>query len=136
MDVEKLLRELTALDGMLWVIGGGELVSENSSRGMKEPDLSDGYATIEADNWHFHLKLDSVAGAQFVEASDPHHLVPNLYYLRLSDGSEETMLRIYFPNPHLDENDNPTQFQPERLKLFEEVRDAYVGQEEIIFVRR
>ena len=136
MDVEKLLRELTALDGMLWVIGGGELVSENSSRGMKEPDFSDGYATIEADNWHFHLKLDSVAGAQFVEASDPHHLVPNLYYLRLSDGSEETMLRIYFPNPHLDENDNPTQFQPERLKLFEEVRDAYVGQEEIIFVRR
>ena len=136
MDLEKLLREMVSQDGMLWVIGGGELVSENSSRGIKEPDFGDGYATIEADNWHFHLKMDSVVGAQFVEASDPHHLVSYLYYLRLSDTSEETLLRVYFPNPHLDENDQPTDFQPERLKLFEEVRDRYVDQDRIIFVRR
>ena len=132
--MEKLIRDFASLDRMLWVIGGGEVASENTAKEMKEPTFDNGYATVEADSWHFHLKTDSVAGVQFVEAED--HGVPYLYYVRFSDAKEETLLRIYFPNPHLDENDKPTEFQPEKLKLFEDFRDKYVGQEGIIFVRR
>ena len=134
MELEKLTRELASHGQMLWVIGGGEVVSENTAKNMMEPTFSDGYATVEAESWHFHLKMDSVAGVQFVEAED--HGVPFLYYVRFSDATEETLLRVYFPNPYLDESDNPTEFQPEKLKLFEDFRDRYVGQERIVFVKR
>jgi hypothetical protein len=101
---------------------------------MKDPSFSDGYATVEADSWHFHMKLGSVEGVQFVEAED--HGIPFLYYVRFSDASEGTLLRVYFPNPHLDDDDNPTDFQPEKLKLFEDFRDRYVGLEGFSFVKR
>ena len=132
--MEQLLQDLVHLDRMLWVIGGGEVVSENSGAGMKDPSFSDGYATVEADSWHFHMKLGSVEGVQFVEAED--HGVPFLYYVRFSDASEGTLLRVYFPNPHLDDDDNLTDFQPEKLKLFEDFRDRYVGLEGFSFVKR
>ena len=134
MEFEKLIRDLVSLDRMLWVIGGGDVVSENTAKGMEEPTFSDGYATVEADNWHFHLKMGSLAGVQFVEAED--HGIPYLYYVRFSDANEETLVRVYFPNPYLDDNDQSAEFQPEKLRLFEEFRDRYVGQEGIIFVKR
>ncbi len=134
LDLEVLIRDLARVDRMLWVVGGGEVVSENSAQGMKEPTFDKDYATVEGQGWHFHLKLDSVADVQFVEAED--HGIPFLYYVRLSNAKEETLLRIYFPNPYLDDNDKPTEFQPDKLKLFQEFRDRYVGQEGIRFVQR
>ena len=133
-ELEKLILNLAGLEGMLWVVGGGELVSENTPKGIREPTFEDGYATVTADSWHFHLRMDSVAGAQFVEAED--HGIPYLYYVRLSDAQQETLLRVYFPNPYLDENDKPTEFQPQKLKLFEELRDRFVGTGGIVFVKR
>lgn len=133
-ELQKLIRNLAGLEGMLWVIGGGELVSENTPRGIQEPTFEDGYTTVTADSWHFHLRTDSVAGVQFVEAED--HGIPFLYYVRLSDAQQETLLRVYFPNPYLDENDKPTEFQPQKLKLFEDTRDKFVGAGGIDFVRR
>ena len=134
MELKQLIRDLSTLDRMLWVIGGGEVVSENTAKGVREPTFCDTYATVEADSWHFHVKMSSVSGVQFVEAED--HGVPYLYYVRFSDAKEETLFRVYFPNPYLDENDKSTEFQPEKLKVFEEFRDRYVGQEGIIFVKR
>ena len=135
MELESLIRDLASADRMLWVIGGGGVVSENTGKGIKEPTISDGYIAVEADSWHLHMKLDLVAGVQFVETED-HGFVPFLYYVRFSDAKEETLLRVYFPNPYLDDNEKPTEFQPERLKLFEDYRDRYVGQGGIVFVKR
>ena len=132
--LEPLIRELSGLPKMLWVVGGGEVVSENASMGMKEPDFTEGYATVRAEAWHFHIRMDSVTGIQFVEAED--HGIPFLYYVRFSNDQEETLIRCYFPNPYLDDDDNSAEFQPEKLKLFEEVRDKYVGQDGIIFAKR
>ena len=134
MELEKILTELSTRPGMLWVVGGGSVVSENGPKGMKEPTFDGGYATIEGDNWHFHLKTGAVTGIQFVEAED--HGIPFLYYVRFSDPEEETLLRVYFPNPYLDENEKPAEFQPDRLKAFEEVRDKHVNQEDVVFVQR
>ena len=82
-----------------------------------------------------HLNLPRVTAVQFVEAED-HGVVPFLYYVRLSDVEEQTVLRLYFPNPYLDNDENVVDFQPERLKLFEQMRDRYVGNSEIIYVKR
>ena len=134
LEIEKLIRDLVSVDLMLWVIGGGEVVAENTAKGMKEPEFGDPYVTVEADSWHFDMNRDSVAGVQFVEAED--HGVPYLYYVRFSDGGNETLVRAYFPNPYLDDDEKPTEFQPEKLKVFEGFRDRYVGQEGITFVQR
>ncbi len=131
----EIIRELTANDRMLWVVGGGEVASENNSNGIKAPDFSNGWVTIQADNWHFHLAEASVNGIQFVEA-DSHGGLKS-FYVRFSKDWEETLVRCYFPNPYLDDSLNRVDFQPERYQAFLEMRDRYVGREDgIVYVQR
>ena len=133
----ELLQELAKSDKMMWVVGGGEVVSENDSKGIKEPEVSGKYITMEADNWHFHLGLDNITGIQFVVAESHGDLLS--YYIRFSndsEGKEDTLVRSYFPNPYLDADFNRTELQADRLKAFEDMRDQYVGREGIVFVRR
>jgi hypothetical protein len=131
----ELLRELTQDEKKMWVIGGSKVASENSSKGIKEPEVAGKYVTIEADNWHFHLALEDVTGIQFVDAES--HGDMHSYYVRFSGpGYEDTLVRAYFPNPNLDENENRVDFQPDKLKDFEQFRDRYVGREGIVFVER
>ena len=131
----ELLRELTQDDKKMWVVGGSKVSSENSSKGIKEPEISGKYVTIEADNWHCHLDLDLVTGIQFVVAES--HGDMHSYYVRFS-GPEfaDTLVRTYFPNPSLDDNEKRVDFQPEKVEAFEEFRDRYVGREGIVFVER
>ena len=131
----ELLRELTQDDKKMWVIGGSKVSSENSSKGIKEPEISGKYVTIEADNWHCHLDLDLVTGLQFVVAES--HGDMHSYYVRFSGPEfEDTLVRTYFPNPSLDDNEKRVDCQPEKVKAFEEFRDRYVGREGIVFVER
>ena len=131
----EILRELTQDDKKMWVIGGSKVSSENSSKGIKEPEVSDKYVTIEADNWHCHLDLDLVTGIQFVVAES--HGDMHSYYVRFSGPEfEDTLVRTYFPNPSLDDNEKRVDFQPKKVKAFEEFRDRYVGREGIVFVER
>ena len=59
MDITmELLRELTKDENKMWVIGGSRVSSENNAKGIKEPEVSGKYVTIEADNWHFHMALE------------------------------------------------------------------------------
>ena len=135
MEIALELIQLLAKDeGVMWVVGGGNVVSENNSKGIKEPEYSGGYLTVEADNWHFHVPLDKVTGIQFVEAESHGDLLS--YYVRFSGDNEETMLRGYFPNPYLDDDNKRTELQPEKLKQFHDMRDKYVGRDGIIFVHR
>ena len=131
----ELLRELPQDDKKMWVIGGSKVSSENSSKGIKEPEVSGKYVTIEADNWHCHLDLDLVTGIQFVVAES--HGDMHSYYVRFSGPEfEDTLVRTYFPNPNLDNNEKRVDFQPEKVTAFEEFRDRYVGREGIVFVER
>ncbi len=130
----ELVRELARDDKVMWVVGGGDVVSENESKGIKEPEFNNGFVTVEADNWHFHLKIEDVTGIQFVEAESHGDLLS--YYVRFSNEKEETMLRGYFPNPYLDASLNRTELQPDKLEQFEAMRDRYVGRDGIVFVRR
>ena len=60
-------------------------MSENSSKGLEAPSFTGGYANIEAENWHVHVKLDAIAGVQFVVAED--HVAP---YPESTEGQEWT----------------------------------------------
>ena len=136
MDITmELLRELTKDENKMWVIGGSRVSSENSAKGIKEPEVAGKYVTIEADNWHFHMALEDVTGIQFVEAESNGDM--HSYYVRFSGQAyDATCVRSYFPNPNLDSNEKRTEFQPEKLKAFEDFRDRYVGREGIEFVKR
>jgi hypothetical protein len=129
-----LIKELATDDTMMWVVGGGPVVSENDSKGIKEPEYHNGSLTVEADNWHFHVMIDDVTGIQFVESESHGDLLT--YYVRFSGDNEATLLRGYFPNPYLDDEFNKTELQPERLKAFTVMREKYVGRDGVIFVRR
>ena len=130
----EIIKEHTKDEAVMWVVGRGDVVSENDSKGIKEPEVDNGYMTVEADNWHFHIGVDQISGVQFVEAESHDDLIS--YYVRFSNEKEETMLRGYFPNPHLDADHKRTEFQPEKYRAFEEMRDRFVDGGDIIFVKR
>ena len=131
----ELLNELTSDPKMMWVVGGGSVVSENHAHGIRKPEVHSGWATIEADNWHFHLQLEKIDGIQFVEAASHGDL--KSYYVRFSHQWDETLVRCYFPNPYLDDNEKRTELQLDKLRAFEESRDRWVGKEDdLIFVER
>ena len=73
-------------------------------------------------------------GVQFVEAED--HIAPFLYYVRFSNMAGDTLLRFYFPNPYLDDSSKLTDFQPQRLIVFDKYKDEYVGRDGIVYVKR
>ena len=136
--IKQLIEDLLGCEGILLVIDSGGAVSEMHAPPTTAAEFDGRWATIEAGEWHVHLDLDAVEGAQFVENSNHGHesMMPKLYYVRLSGSSEGTLLRFYFPNPWLDDDERPTDFQPERLRLFEDFRDRYIGQNGIVFVER
>ncbi|MDA0771173.1 MAG: hypothetical protein BZY79_05460 [SAR202 cluster bacterium Casp-Chloro-G4] len=135
--IKKLVTELITSDQMLVVIDSGGAVSEMHVRDMPAPEYKGQWATIESQDWHVHLNMATVDGVQFVENSDQtHDVMPKLFYVRLSSGDGVTLIRFYFPNPWLDDDESPTEFQPERLQYFEDFRDRYVGTDGIVFVRR
>ena len=134
MTMQNLIKDLAAINRMLFVVGGGACVSEMYSDGSTEPEFHDSWGMIESGPWHLHMDMNSINQAQFVEAEN--HGAPMLYYVRFSDDSDETILRAYFPNPYLDENDNRTDFQPPKLAAFEQMRDAHVNGDDVVFVKR
>ena len=136
--VKELIEQLLGCEGMLLVIDSAGAVSEMHAPSAIEMEFEGRWATIEAGEWHVHLDLDAVQGAQFVENSNHGHesMMPKLYYLRLSGADAATLLRFYFPNPWLDDDEKPTAFQPERLRLFGDFCDRFVGQDGVVFVER
>ena len=133
--LEQLIVELLMTKGMLVVVDSGGAVAEMHPS-LNEPHFEDGWAMVEAKDWHAHLNMATIDGAQFVEAKDNYHDFPKLFYARLSNAEGGTIIRFYFPNPWLDEDENRTDFQPEKLRAFEEFRDRYVGRGGIVFVQR
>ena len=132
--MEELIMDLARIDKMLFVVGGGGCVGEMHGDGKIEPRFQQGWGMIEGENWHFHLDLGRIAEVQFVEAED--HGAPVLYYVRFSDANGETLLRSYFPNPYLNDDEDLTEFQPDRLLAFEEMREKHVGGPDIVYVKR
>ncbi len=134
MPFQQLIADLARINRMLFVVGSGPCVSEMYSDGKTAPEFQGQWAMVESESWHLHLDVAQVESAQFVEAED--HGAPLLYYVRFSNHDGETLLRAYFPNPYLDDNDRPAGFQPKKLAAFEELRDRHVGQPGIVFVKR
>ena len=135
--IKRLITELTTSDRMLLVIDSGGAVSEMHLRDIVAPEYKGEWAPIESSDWHVHLNLATVDGVQFVENSDHgHEVMPKLYYVRLSAADGVTLIRFYFPNPWLDEQETPTEFQPDKLRFFEDFRDRYVDDKNIRYVKR
>ena len=89
-----IIRDLTTVgDSLMWIVGPGDMVSENTSRGIREPRARGDEITIQADNWRFHLDVGRVHGIQFVETYGD--LLS--HYVRFSDRQGETLLRAYLP---------------------------------------
>ena len=133
----QLIGELVETPNMLVVIDSASAVAEMHTGSTVRLDLTDRWAMIESDEWHVHIDMDDVAGTQFVDAVDRFHEgIPKLYYVRLYDRSDRTLIRFYFPNPWLDDREQPSEFQQEKLDVFEAFRDRYVGRDGIVSATR
>ena len=124
-----VMRELATMgDSLMWIVGPGDMVSENTSRGLREPLVRGNEITIQADNWRFHLDAGLVGAIQFVETYGD----LSSYYVRFSDREDETLLRAYLPK--LSEGE-PGELA-EGNAAFEGMRARHDGIEGIEYVRR
>jgi hypothetical protein len=106
------------------------------------PKLSmlDGYLTVDVGAWHFHLcvndhrgaagdlaRVRRVARAAFFR-TEGGSCVPGSWGLRLWNGRGEQMITVFFPNPHLDEEQRRVR-EPrwERTRLWSSLRERYAG---------
>ena len=122
-----IIRELTGIgESLMWIVGPGDMVSENYSRGIREPWVHDRYVTVRADNWLFHIEPELVGGIEFVETYGD----LTSHYVRFHDGAGETLLRAYVPRPRAE--DAPVGGNP----AFEAMRARYAGMEGVESVRR
>ncbi|MXY46540.1 MAG: hypothetical protein F4Y44_06035, partial [Chloroflexi bacterium] len=71
--IETLITDILGCEGMLLVIDSGGAVSEMHAPPMVTTEFAGRWANIEAGEWHIHLDMDSIAGAQFVENSNHAH---------------------------------------------------------------
>lgn len=124
-----IIRELTTLgDSLMWIVGPGEMVSENYSSGIEEPLVHGKYVTIRAHNWLFHLEPQMVAGVQFVET----HGDLASTYVRFLDGDGETLLRAYLPRQEQDEGGASTG----GTTTFQDMHKRYDDADGVEYVRR
>jgi hypothetical protein len=125
-----IIRDLTSVgDSLMWIVGPGDMASENTSRGIREPQVRGDEITIRADNWLFHLDVGLVGRIQFVETYGD----LSSHYVRFSDSEGETLLRAYLPKRgQSDPGDTPPKGNP----VFEDMRAKYEGTEAIEYVRR
>ena len=125
-----IIRELTTVgDSVMWIVGPGYMVSENTSRGIREPQVDGEHITIEADNWRFHLDAGLVDGIQFVETYGD----LSSHYVRFSDSEGETLLRAYLPKTGQGESgDTP----PRGNADFEEMLARHAEVAGVEYVRR
>jgi len=125
-----ILRDLTAAgESLMWIVGPGDMVSENRSRGIQEPQAHGKYITVRASNWLFHLEAELVDGIEFVETYGD----LTSYYVRFRDSKGETLLRAYIPRPPQDGKDGAT---PSGNPAFEAMRARYLESEGVEGVRR
>ena len=136
MDLSDIINDLIGTQGLFFLVGRRGASAELEPDPGEAPEYqSGGWVGVKGRGWHAHIKLDLVRSVEFVEQED-HGTVPTLYYVSFLDGENETVFQAYFSNPHLDDQQQPTEFQPEKLRLFEEIRDRYVDGEGFTFARR
>ena len=126
----QVIRELTGVgDSLMWIVGPGHMVSENTSRGIREPQVEGEQITVAADDWRFHLDTGLVSGIQFVETYGD----LTSYYVRFSDREGETLLRAYLPKGGAGENEGESE---DGNATFEEMRARYEGNAGVEYVLR
>ena len=126
----QIIRELATLgDRLMWIVGPGDMVSENYSRGIQPPQVHGKYVTVRAHNWLFHLEPQLVDCIEFVETYGD----LASHYVRFADGNGETLLRAYLPRSLPgDGGDAASGGNPE----FEQLRARFTGHVGVESVRR
>ncbi len=113
----------------MWIVGPGETVSENTSRGIREPRVHGKYATIEADNWLFHFEPAMVKKVQFVETYGD----LNSYYVLFTDQTNGTLFRAYIPRPRQEDGNQEMALGN---RVFEDMRRMYLEEPGVESVMR
>lgn len=106
----------------------------------KQVDVLDGYLTVDAGPWHFHLCIGEHKGST-PEAARIRRCSKAAFFttkgtrctgqswgLRLWNGAGEQMITIFFPNPNLDQKLRRVQTPDlSKLELWKAMRARYAG---------
>lgn len=142
--LERLFRELFEQHWQDIVFGPciqGAVFELHLAEPPKKIAMFDGYLTVDAGGWHFHLCIDThtdvptpelarqrqASRAAFFRDSRSTGHVPGTWGLRLWNGVGEQMITIFFPNPYLSKDQMRVLPEPEwnRLALWERLRQVY-----------
>jgi hypothetical protein len=106
--------------------------------------LYDGYLTVVAQDWHFHLCIEETPGSSDSDTTQQkqHRLInkgafyrrinskgePRSWGIQFWNGANEQAMTIFLPNPYIDDEkllpDGKANFA--KLELYNELRETYV----------
>ena len=136
MDLSNIIEGLVATPGVFFVVSRPGVSAELRTNPGRFPEFqAGGWAELSGTDWHTHVNLDMVQSVEFVEQHD-HGTIPFLYYVSFLDHTGQTIIQAYFASPYLDEKEQPVEFQAEKLRLFQEMRDRFISKQGFSFVVR
>lgn len=144
--LEQLLRELFEQHWARIIFGPcvqGAVFEIRLTEPPKQVSMFDGYLTVNAGPWHFHLCIDThtdvpvpelarhrqASRAAFFQDTRPSGHIRGSWGLRLWNGVGEQMITIFFPNPYLSDEQKILK-EPDwsRTTLWNELRQRYTAQ--------
>jgi hypothetical protein len=143
--LEKLFRELFEEHWREIIFGPciqGAVFEIRLTERPKKIAMLDGYLTVDAGPWHFHLCIDKhkqaatpelarqrqASCAVFFHEIREKGLVKESWGIRLWNGFGEQMITIFFPNPYLTDEQRVCQAPDwSRLALWERLRKIYAA---------
>lgn len=121
--IEALLREVTKLPGMLFVMGKGpRAVMEGWVDSEKtRVAVQDDWVMVESEPWHCHLHLQEVAHVRFVEEADVHDPRRQAFSIRFLGGDDMPLLMIFFGQMY----DEAGVLLPDKVARFRAMHEQY-----------
>ncbi len=133
----------------------GSVLELEFQEAPKKCVLYDGYLTVIAQEWHFHLCIEETIGGPNGETPPElrkHRLIsqaafyrrinpqgePRSWGIQFWNGAGEKGMTIFFPNPYVEEENLLPEGKAnwDKLKLYNELREIYVlGQKPIPFTK-
>lgn len=119
----ELLREVTSLPDMLFVMGKGpQAVMEAwvdcaKTRVSAERD----WVAVECEAWHCHLDVSSITDLRFVEEKDVHDPTRKAFSIRFLGNDGEPYLMVFFGKMY----DDAGALRFDKLALFRSLQKKY-----------
>lgn len=135
-DLGNVIKDLLKIKDGTFAIGNDHSVGEMKVHGDEKFSEENGVIHMTSKRWTIHLDLSGVNEGKFIKQKEPSGTIPYILYLSLRDKEDYSIISFFFPNPWLDINGNVVEFDSNKHKLFESLKNKYIKKKVFTFLEK